>query len=178
MMKAGETTPPRGQSFIASAPSGGNKLPLIQWQPWLKSILSPPCLSVADFRDYQTGRESVCDANSHQENMELTFPQCSCHSSPSYAVFVYPILLKNGTKTVKNYLFFNMLILIWFQQYSSYPQTGRELSADITPTDVAIFLSKSSTRLEGEHGCTILLFWCGSKAILLCFLGSILFVVL
>lgn len=38
MMKAGETPPPRGHSFIASAPSGGNKLPLIQWQPRLKSI--------------------------------------------------------------------------------------------------------------------------------------------
>lgn len=112
MMKAGETTPPRGQSFIASTPSGGNKLPLIQWQPWLKSILSPPCLSVADFRDYQTGRESVCDANSHQENIELTFPQCSCHSSPSYAVFVYPILLKNGTKTVKTICF--LICSFWF----------------------------------------------------------------
>lgn len=88
-------------------------------------------------------------------------------------LFLCTLYYKKWYKNCKNYLFFNMLILIWFQQYSSYPQTGRELSADITPVDVAIFLSKSSTRLEGEHGCTILLFWCGSKAILLCFLSSI-----
>lgn len=111
MMKAGETTPPRGQSFIASTPSGGNKLPLIQWQPWLKSILSPPCLSVADFRDYQTGRESVrCKLTSGKHGINFSPMLMSLFSIICY--FCVPYTIKNGTKTVKTTCF--LICSFWF----------------------------------------------------------------